>query len=125
MKKAFILSLVLGIMSLASAATEIVPSLEYEVSGNTLTLIATSPVIGYLLNLKADDGSLLSDSTLNPHFGVASYNYPGQWNNTGYLPNGMLGVSASVGLNPYLTGTIYSVDFASTAQSIKFVYAQY
>ena len=123
MKKVLVLTLVLGIASLASAGIELVPGLEYEVVGSTVNIIATDAVQTIGWSLKADDGSLLSVSTLNS--ALSSGASTGVWNNVSYLPNGLLGVSGSVGSDPAITGTLYSVDFASSASTIAFLYAQY
>jgi len=123
MKKILLLTLVLGFASLASAGTVIIPGLEYDVSGSTLTISATNAVQTLGWSLKADDGSLLSASTLNA--ALTSGTNTGQWNNVTYLPNGLLGVSGSVGAGSPITGTLYSVDFAATASTIAFLYAQY
>jgi hypothetical protein len=122
MKKLMFLTLVLGVASLATAGTVIVPGLEYDVSGSTLTITATTAVQTIGWSLKADDGSLLSNSTVDSALNVGTST--GVWNDA-YLPNGLLGVSGSVGSAAAITGTVYSVDFASTASTIAFMYAQY
>ena len=124
MKKLLVLALVMGIASLATAGIALTSGLEYDVSGSHVTIdtTGTASVNGYLLNLKADDGSLLSVSI---HGGFGGVSNGGTWNDTYYLPNGLVGVSASVGASAAVTGTILTINFESSAQSIDFVYAQW
>jgi hypothetical protein len=113
MKKLLALVMVLGIASLAAAGTEIVPGLEYEVAGNTLTLVG-SGVGGFLISLESNDGSELSNGVVAPGFTAVNDSgswYYGQW------------TGASAANTSDVDGPIFSVDFAPGASELTFVYS--
>lgn len=120
MKKAIILSLVLGVVSLACAGIEIIPGLEYEVSGNTV-MISAMNWVGFNFNLQADDCSVLSDIWVYP--GNIGYIWPPKYWYPEYCA--ALGLGASTGTSGPVSGTIVSFDFESTAEKINFFYSPF
>jgi hypothetical protein len=115
MKKVLMLSLVLGIASLANAALDLstINGLSYEVSGNTVTISSTLGVTGYTMALVTDDKSTLSNG--NVPAGFSNLNNDGFWDSWGWD-----GVFASVGTAAPVTGTIFSIDFTPSARIIYF-----
>ena len=122
MKKILVLTLVLGIASLASAALDLgdIDGVSYSVgAGNVATITVSKDIVGLLWNLKPDAGSLAAvDLTFSGDFGVTS---AGAWNGTEGL---MDGISASTTV-PF-QGTILTVDFddsATKAELVNYYYA--
>ena len=115
MKKLLVLTLVLGIASLASAGTEIVPGLEYTVSGTqstggTITLTGTA-VKGFLINLQPNVSGKLSNGDVAAGFTTVNVDgvaYNGNW------------AGASASNTTGITGTVFTVDFASGMATATF-----
>ena len=115
MKKAFVLSVILGVVSLASAWLDI-DGLSYIVSGNTLTFYGED-VSGFAFNLQANDSSELGNDIIPAGFSTANH---GVW----YGSYGqLLGAGASIGTGDPITGVIYSFDFTPGTTNITFIYS--
>lgn len=114
MKKLLAIVMVLGIASLAPAATEIVPGLSYEVVGSTVNLIGAG-VSDFVLNLQPDAGEL-SNVVVSGSF--TTLNDSGAW----YGSYG-LWLAASAANTTAVEGVILSVDFSPECQGITFVYS--
>jgi hypothetical protein len=118
MKKLVVLTLILGVASLATAGLDLgtIPGLSYEVSGSTVTVSSSAGVTGYLFNFLADNGSAMSNAVIPAGFGavnVPGTMYYGAW----------LGASASVGTGADITGVIFSIDFTPGAQKLTMIYS--
>ena len=116
MKKLLVLTLVLGIASLATAGIDLgtIAGMSYDVAGNTVTISSTGTVNGYLLNMEADDLSALSNSFVPA--GFLQYNYAG-------FASGTVWHGASASSTTGVTGVVYSIDFTPGASVINFVYS--
>jgi hypothetical protein len=115
MKKLLVLTLVLGMASLSSAAFDLgdIDGLGYSVTGNTVTVTGTN-VGGYLMSLAADDGSVLSNGIVAPEFTAVNDPgsfYYGEW------------TGASAANTSYVTGTIFTIDFTPGASLLTFTYS--
>ena len=117
MKKLLVLSLILGIASLATAGTDLgaVAGLSYSVEGQSVTVTADAATNGYLINLHPDDGVAVSNVVVSPAF--TTYASPGAW----YASYGgvQMGISASV--TNAVTGTILTFDVGAGTQSVDLI----
>jgi len=118
MKKLLVLTLILGVASLATAGLDLgtINGLSYEVAGSTVNISSSVGVTGYLINLAADDASALSNAVIPGGFGAV--NSPGL-----FYYGAWVGASASVGTNADRTGVIFSIDFTPGAQKLTMVYS--
>jgi len=117
MKKLLVLTLVLGVASLAAAGIDLstINGLSYEVSGNTVTIMSSIGVAGYGIALQAEAGDI-TNVVVPAGFGTVNtkgYMYGGAWD----------GVGASVGTAATVTGTILAIDFTPGTSMINFVYS--
>ena len=121
MKKLLVLTLILGIASLASAALDLgdVDGISYSVAaGNVVTVSVSKDVVGLLWNIKPDAGTLAAANiTFAGGFETTS---AGAWNATSLL---MEAVSAST--TSVFDGTIITIDFDDTATKAELVYFYY
>ena len=119
MKKFLVLTLILGIASLANAGVDLatVDGIDYSVgAGNVVTVTVSNDIVGLLWNIEPDAGTLsASDVTFSTSFDTTS---PGGW-----VTDHLEAVSASTS-TPF-TGTIITIDFDSSATSADLTYAYY
>jgi len=117
MKKLLVLTLVLGIASLATAGIDLgtINGLSYAVDGNRVTVSATIGVAGYTLALQGVGGDVV-DVVVPAGFGTLNTKgapYMGAWD----------GIGASVGTAAVVTGTILTIDVTPGTTLINFVYS--
>jgi hypothetical protein len=118
MKKLLVLTLVLGIASLASAGTDLgdVSGLSYSVSGQEVTISGTG-VIGFIFNLEAAASDVISDVAVNST-AFASQNNNGAWYSSyGGVHAGISGAATSA-----QTGTIVTFDVKSGTTEVDVIY---
>ena len=122
MKKFLVLTLLLGIASLASAGVDLgdVDGLDYSIAGNTVT-ITGADVGGFQLAFKADDNSVLSNGDVDGH-GIVwnSFAADGAWYGSIYEWAFSSGVSTTD-----KTGTLMTLDFSPTASKLYIAYSSY
>ena len=118
MKKLLVLALVCGIASLATAGMQIVPGLEYDIVGDTVTISATSPVIAFSLAiLSPDAGTLTPVSQGLAAGGIGSA--PADLGLTTYPAGAIAFASGTTGSATGKLGVIYSFTFSPEVQMIS------
>ena len=115
MKKILVLTLVLGIASLATAGLDLagLDNIDYSVSGQTVTITVDKDITGFGMSLKTDNGSQPSVD-IDSRFSTGLYD--------GYWTGSQLeSISASKGSDLTFQGTIISIDVAAGVTSIDLI----
>ena len=115
MKKILVLTLVMGIASLASAGLDLstVTDVDYSVSGQTVTITTSRDVLGMLLHLETSDGTDISALTFASGWAI---------NDEGYFSSGVHdSILGSKGSNDAFQGMIFSFDVGAGVTSVDFV----
>ena len=118
MKKILVLTLVMGIASLATAGLDLgtVDGLSYSVSGQSVTISADKEIVGFFVSIETSNGTDISNMQFNSNFSTTLDGY--FYSSTGQRDS----IGANKGNNPAPTdgAMILSFDVAAGVETIDF-----